>query len=139
MMAGRELIEGITGIERVDFESASRNVGEVMQIYSLGDRLVKEASRYGSYLDATQGKSLTKEDVENMVDRIRKILHTLDASIDVKIKHYEEIPDLILGMQIVFEDKRTKKVIKEIPPEKVLKLYKEILEKIGFFLLDKEV
>ncbi|GEM_PF-822881 len=138
-MAGREFIEGISGIERADFETPSRGVGEVMQLYSLGDRLVKEASRYNAYLDANQTKPLTKEDVENMVNRIRKILETLDASVDVKIKHYKDIPDLILGMQIVFEDKRTKKVIKEIPPEKLLRLYKELLEKIGFFLLDKEV
>ncbi|NOZ91794.1 hypothetical protein GM182_03390 [bacterium 3DAC] len=138
-MAGRDFIEGISGVERADFETPSRGVGEVMQLYSLGDRLVKEASRYNAYLDANQTKPLTKEDVENMVDRIKKILETLDASVDVKIKHYKEIPDLILGMQIVFEDKRTKKVIKEIPPEKLLRLYKELLEKIGFFLLDKEV
>jgi uncharacterized FlaG/YvyC family protein len=138
-MAGRDFIEGISGVERADFDTPSRGVGEVMQLYSLGDRLVKEASRYNAYLDANQTKPLTKEDVENMVDRIKKILQTLDASVDVKIKHYKDIPDLILGMQIVFEDKRTKKVIKEIPPEKLLRLYKELLEKIGFFLLDKEV
>ena len=138
-MPGKDLIEGISGVERADFESNSRGVGEVVQLYALGDRLVKEASRYNAYLDSAQTKPLTKEDVENMVNRIRKILETLDASVDVKIKHYKEIPDLILGMQIVFEDKRTKKVIKEFPPEKLLKLYKELLEKIGFFLLDREV
>ncbi len=138
-MAGKEMIEGISGVERLDGMTNTRGVGDVLQLYSLGDRLIKEANRWGTYLEAERQKPLTREDVENMVNRIKKILESLDASVDVKIKHYKDIPDLILGMQIVFEDKRTKKVIKEFPPEKLLKLYKELLEKIGFFLLDKEV
>ena len=138
-MAEDKLISGISGVERVDAEVERRSLGEVVQLYNLGDRLVSEAGRYGSYLnDIETGKRLTEEEVKAVVGKVRKILEALDASVDVKIKHYKEIPDLILGMQIVFEDKRTKKVIKEIPPEKILKLYKELLEKIGFFLLDEE-
>jgi len=138
-MAEDKLISGISGVERVDSEVERRSLGEVVQLYNLGDRLVSEAGRYGSYLErAEQSRKLTEEEVKDIVGKVKKILEVLDASVDVKIKHYEEIPDLILGMQIVFEDKRTKRVIKEIPPKKLLRLYKELLEKIGFFLLDKE-
>jgi len=130
-------IEGITSVEKEDVPSPFRETGIIENLAQNSDKLIKD-KHFKQSLDAKQVFK-SEEDIKKMVDKVKKILEALDANIDVKIKHYKDIPDLILGMQIVFEDKRTKKVIKEIPPEKLLKLYRELLEKIDFFLIDKKV
>jgi uncharacterized FlaG/YvyC family protein len=132
-----EEIEGIQSVDRGDYIKEDHEVGIEMAYISKADKEILNKKTY--YFQENQIEKLTEKDVKDMVEKIKKIMEALDTNIDVKIKHYKDIPDLILGMQIVFEDKRTKKVIKEIPPEKLLKLYRDLLEKIGFFLIDKRV
>ena len=129
-----EEVLGIQSIEPVD--NSKRQSGIEQTLANISDRQVIESARNWHALDKHH---LTEDDVKDMVDRIRKILEALDANIDVKIKHDKEIKDLILGMQIVFMDKRTKKIIKSVPPDQLLKLYKEMLKHINFFLIDAKV
>ncbi|NPV88239.1 hypothetical protein HPY42_01750 [Coprothermobacteraceae bacterium] len=80
-----------------------------------------------------------RESLEVVVSKVKKIMEALNPNIDVRFEHHPAIRDVILGSRIVFYDKKEKKPIKEIPPEKVLELYAELLKKLDAIFFDKEV
>lgn len=77
-------------------------------------------------------KELSKEDVADMSDALNKLMEK--ANCDLEFDYCEELDRMT--MQVV--DKKTKEVIKQFPPQKMLDVLTGIHEWIGV-LLDEKV
>lgn len=73
---------------------------------------------------------ITKSDVEQMVDSLKDLTATLQTSLNFSI---DEGTNNIVVKVI---DKNTDKVIKQIPPESLLKLQEKMQDLTGFLLSD---
>jgi flagellar protein FlaG len=118
-----------------------RNIGvqgNQIQSYLAGDQL-KNVTELPVDINRRQVEPTKEDDVESTVNKVKRIVEVVNPNIDVRVEHYPDIKDVLMSTRIVFYDKSNNKVIKEVPPEKVLKAYAEMLKKIDSLFVDTEV
>ncbi|ADK14023.1 flagellar protein FlaG [Clostridium ljungdahlii] len=106
----------------LDFNT-SNNVLETQQSTDVIDKTTDKSS---------SEKKLTEKDVKKAVDKLNKLLE--DKATHLKYEVCGKFNDITV--QII--DDKTNKVIKEIPPKKIIEMVDKLCELAGVFL-DKKV
>ncbi len=78
------------------------------------------------------GEKISSEDLEKKVNSLNKFLEA--SSSEVRFQYHEQLGEYFV--QLV--DANTHDVVREIPPKKILDMYAEMLEIMGFFV-DKKI
>jgi len=117
-------------------------VTKSLQIRSIESSMIHQSDKQESYIKGTSGteekeetiivSEITKEELEQAVEKANQFLLGLKTQFDFKIHEGT-------GRTVVrLIDKQTEKVIKEIPPEKMLDVLANIWESAGILVDRKE-
>ncbi len=89
------------------------------------------AAKQASKADAAlKSESISREDVEEIVDALRDLTETLQTKLNFSVD--EGTNDIVVKVI----DRDTDTVIKQIPPESMLKLQEKMQDLTGFLLSD---
>jgi len=80
----------------------------------------------------TEREAINKEELDNVVTKINEFLEPIRRN--VKFELHEKLDKYY----VTVIDSNTKEVIKEIPPKKLLDMYAEMADFMGF-LIDKKI
>jgi flagellar protein FlaG len=112
--------------------------GSQIQSFLAGEQL-KGVTELPVDIDKRQVEPTKETDIESTVNKVKRIVEILNPNIEVRMEHYPEIKDITLSSKLVFYDKENEKVIKEVPPQKALEVYAELLKKLNSLFVDTEV
>ena len=76
-------------------------------------------------------KNISKEDIEDITKKLIKTMKAFD--IELQFEVYKPTNDIMVKIY----DSKTKKVIREIPPKKVLDMVAKMLEMVGLLVDEK--
>ncbi len=127
--------------EEVARISGVRNIGvqgNQMQSFLASDQL-KSVTEIPVDINRRQVEPTKEEDIESTVNKVKRVVEIINPNIEVRMEHHPAIRDVILGTRLVFYDKEKDKVIKEVPTEKALELYAEVLKKLNSLFVDTEI
>ena len=118
----------VTEIDQTDQQTVSNKDLLANSSTTIGPDATVVAADNKEKQDNSSKKKLSKEDVGQMTNALNNFMATLNC--DLEFKYYDKLDQLSVKMV----DQKTNTVIKEFPPEEIMKAMIKTREWIGVFL-----
>lgn len=107
------------------------NYGQVDTIQNINNHQQNTDSKNIEHNSNSEVKKVSEKDIKNAVDKLNKLFE--DKTTHVEYEVYGKHKDITI--KIIDND--TKKVIKEVPPKKIIDMVNKLCELAGVFVDDK--
>ncbi|WP_027625839.1 flagellar protein FlaG [Clostridium lundense] len=117
--------------EAFDINSIDSLLGEETQIKNLnGEYIIDTAIKEANGVNNDNG-NVREQDVKRSVDKLNKLLEGKPTYVEYELYGKSK------SITIKIMDSSTKKVVKEIPPKKIIDMVDKLCELAGIFMDDK--